>query len=52
MNYFKGRKTAALIEALLIASMYKYFSTEKSIELENKIIELQKMIAEFTAKLA
>jgi len=36
---------------LLIASMHKYISTEKTIELETKIIELQKMIAGFTVKL-
>lgn len=36
---------------LLIANMNKYIVTEKTVELENKIIELQKMIAGFIAKL-
>jgi uncharacterized protein YlzI (FlbEa/FlbD family) len=31
--------------------MNKYIVTEKTVELENKIIELQKMIAGFIAKL-
>jgi len=36
---------------LLIANMHNYVSTEKTTELENKIIELQKMINGFIAKL-
>ena len=37
---------------LLIANMYSYISTEKTTELENKLIELQKMITGFIAKLS
>lgn len=36
---------------LLIACMHNYITTEKTIELENKLIELQKMISGFIAKL-
>ena len=36
---------------LLIAGMHQYISSEKIAELENKIIELQKMITGFIAKL-
>jgi four helix bundle protein len=36
---------------LLIAQMHNYISKEKTIELENKLTELQKMIAGFIAKL-
>ena len=36
---------------LLIARMHDYISIEKTTEFENKIIELQKMIAGFIAKL-
>lgn len=37
---------------LLIAQMHNYISKEKATELENKIIELQKMIAGFIGKLS
>jgi len=36
---------------LLIANMHDYITTEKTNELETKIIELQKMITGFIAKL-
>ena len=36
---------------LLIANEYNYRSTEKTLEIENKIIELQKMISGFINKL-
>lgn len=36
---------------LLIAQMHNYISIEKTTELENKIIKLQKMIAGFIGKL-
>jgi four helix bundle protein len=37
---------------LLIANQKKYLTEEKTIELENKIIELQKMISGLIAKLS
>lgn len=36
---------------LLIAGMHNYISIDKTTELENKLIELQKMIAGFIGKL-
>ncbi len=36
---------------LLIARMHNYITTEKTTDLENKLIELQKMITGFIAKL-
>jgi len=36
---------------LLIAQMHNYISIEKTVELENKMINLQKMIVGFIAKL-
>lgn len=36
---------------LLIANQYKYITDEKTIEIENKIIEFQKMTTGFISKL-